>query len=94
MWKSHQEEAFNTIKDLVKKHSVLTYCDAQKDVTIQCDTNDCGLRASLMQEGQPVAYASRALSQTERNYARIEKESLTICFGCDKFDQYIWTKKG
>ena len=78
MWESQQEEAFNTIKDLVSKHPVLTYYDVQKDVTIQCDASDCGIGASLMQEGQHVAYASRALSQTERNYAQIEKESLAI----------------
>ena len=93
MWESQQEEAFNTIKDLVTKHSVLTYYGVQKDVTIQCDASDCGLGASLMQEGQPVAYASRALSQAERNYAQIENESLAICFGCDKFDQYIYGRR-
>ena len=93
MWESQQEEAFSTIKDLVIKHPVLTYHDVQKDVTIQCDASDCRLGASLMQEGQPVAYASRALSQTERNYAQIEKDSLAICFGCDKFYQYIYGRR-
>ena len=78
MWESQQEEAFNTIKDLVTNHPVLTYYDVQKNATIQCDASDCGLGASLMQEGQPVAYASRTLSQTERNYAQIENESLAI----------------
>ena len=93
MWESQQEEAFNMIKDLVTKHPVLTYYDVQKDVTIQCNASDCGLGASHMQEGQPAAYASRALSQTERNYAQIEKESLAICFGCDKVDQYIYGRR-
>ena len=94
MWESQQQEAFNTIKDLVTKHPVLTYYGVQKDVTIQCDASDGGLEASLMQEGQRVAYASRALTQTERNYAQIEKESLAICFvECDKFDQYIYGQR-
>ena len=33
--------------------------------------------------------ASRALIQTEHNYAQIEEESVAIYFGCDKFGQYI-----
>ena len=55
---SQQEEAFNTIKDLVTKHPVLTYYDVKEEVATQCDVSDFGFGASLMQEGRPVAYAS------------------------------------
>ena len=48
-----------------------------------------GLGAALKQNGQPVAFASRTLSRTERQYAQIEKECLAIVFACDKFSQYI-----
>jgi hypothetical protein len=53
---------------------------------LQCDASDTGLGATLMQNGQPVAYASRFLTKTERNYAQIEKELLAIVFGTEKFN--------
>ena len=37
-----------------------------------------------------MAYASRALTGTESNYAQIEKELLAIAFACEKFDAYIY----
>ena len=58
--------------------------------TIQVDASQHGLGACLMQKVRPVAYASRSLSQAERNYAQIEKELLTIVFACTKFHQYIY----
>ena len=43
-----------------------------------------------MQGGQPVAYASRALSSAETHYAQIKKELLAIVFGCDHFEAYMY----
>ena len=36
--------------------------------------------------------ASKALDNTQSNYAVIEKEMLAICFGCHKFHDYIFGK--
>ena len=45
-----------------------------------------------MQEGQPIAYASKALNETQQRYAIIEKELLAVLFACSKFDFYIYGK--
>ena len=46
-----------------------------------------------MQEGKPISYASRALSEAEKNYAQIEKELLAIVLATRKFQQYIYGKE-
>ena len=92
-WESQQEKAFQECKRLATIQPVLKYFDAKLPVTIQCDASDKGLGATLMQEGQPVCFAARALTETEQRYAVIEKECLAICFACDKFHQYIMCKE-
>ena len=55
---------------------------------MQADASQVGLGAVLLQDGQPIAYASQALTSTEQQYAQIEKELLASLFGLEKFDQY------
>ena len=46
----------------------------------------------MLQNDQPVAFASKALTETQMRYAQIEKEMLAIVFGCVKFHQNIFGK--
>ena len=54
------------------------------------NASQSGLCAALMQNGQPVAYASCALTPPETRYAQLEKELLAILFACDRFEAYIY----
>ena len=90
MWESSQQNAVNTLKKAVASTPVLRYYNLADEVTIQCDASQSGLGAALMQNGQPVAYASRALTPPETRYAQIEKELLAIVFACDRFEAYIY----
>ncbi len=45
-----------------------------------------------MQDGRPVAYASRTLTDTETRYAQIEKELLAVVFTCTNFRDYVYGK--
>ena len=44
----------------------------------------------LMQDGKPIAYASKSLTQPEVNYAQIHKELYAIIFECKRFRYYIY----
>ena len=45
---------------------LLKYYNPEEELTIQCDASEKGLRAALLQKGQPVAFASCALTDTEK----------------------------
>ena len=66
IWNTSYQEAFDRIKELVCKDMTLRYFDVQKPVTIQVDASGKGLGAALLQEGCPVAFASKALTPTEQ----------------------------
>ena len=48
-------------------------------VVIQTDASSGGLGSCLLQNGQPVAYALRALTNAEMRYAQIERV-FGVCF--------------
>ncbi len=89
-WMDQHDKAMQTIKELIAQHPVLRFFDNNDEVTVQCDASPTGLGAALLQQGQPVAYASRALTETETRYAQIEKELLAVVFGVEKFHQYTY----
>ena len=80
MWNPTYQEAFNQVKKLVCKDSTLQYFNVWKPVTVQVDASKKGLGAALLQEGCPVAFASKALTLTEQQYTNIEHEMLAYIF--------------
>ena len=90
VWNEPQQTAFEKLKEMVTCTPVLRYYNLKEEVTLQCDASQSGLGAALMQNGQPVAYASRALTPAETRYAQIEKELLAIVFACERFDAYVY----
>ena len=89
-WTEEQENAFREVKRLVTTATVLSYYDPKAELEIQCDASQTVLGAALLQRGRPIAYTSRALTETERRYAQIEKEMLAIVFSLEKFHQYTY----
>ncbi|CAJ1049307.1 uncharacterized protein K02A2.6-like [Xyrichtys novacula] len=92
-WEEPQKRSFETLKKLVTSAPTLKFYDVNKPVTLSVDASSEGIGAVLLQEGQPVAYGSRALSDCQRRYAQIEKELFAIVYGCEKFHQYVYGKE-
>ena len=72
---------------------VLAYFNPGKEVVLQVDSRKDGIGAVLLQDGRPVEYASRSLTVSERNWAQIEKEALSVLYGLERFDQYTYGLK-
>ena len=90
IWAAAQDQAFKKVQQLVTEAPVLAFYDPSKELLIQCDASQSGLGAVLLQNGKPLAYSSRALTPTEKNYAQIEKELLAIVFSVEKWHQYAF----
>ena len=72
---------------------ILTHYDPTAEVKVSADASSFGLGAVLLQKHynkwQPVAFASRIMTETESHYAQIEKEALAAVWVCDKFSDYL-----
>ncbi|XP_062407384.1 uncharacterized protein K02A2.6-like [Sardina pilchardus] len=89
-WNHEHTAALDKLKHALMQAPVLRFYDQTKPLTIQCDASKDGLGACLLQDGRPLSYASRALTESEKNYAQIEKELLAIAFATKRFHQYVY----
>ena len=46
-------------------------------------------RADDTQPWHPVQFASRMLNDSEKNYSNIEREAMSVIFGCDRFRKFL-----
>ena len=91
-WNSSLQKVFENIKASISKDIALTYFDVTKPATIQVDASKIGIGAALLQDGRPIAFASKSLTETEQRYANIECELLAVVFGCERFHTYTYGK--
>ena len=91
-WESEQQTAFEKIKTALTTLPIPVYFDKYKNHIIQTDASKTGLGAVLLQDDQPVVYASRTLTDTEHRYFNIESELLGIVFGLERLHHYTFGK--
>lgn len=89
-WLEPHTAAFTKLKEVIASPPVLKFFDVQQPVVLSADASQHGLGAVCLQNNRPVAFASRAHTETESHYAQIEKELLALVYACTKFHHYIY----
>ena len=95
-WGPEQEDAFKKLKDLVTSAPVLAFANFNKPFILHTDASAESLGACLYQQQddnteRPVAFASRGLSPSERNYPAYKLEFLSLKWAVtDKFHDYLY----
>ena len=51
------------------------------------------IEQEVEEELHPVAFLSRALITSKQNYVQIERETLSVVFGCEKFHEYVYGRE-
>ena len=92
-WGQVEDDAFTSLKTAISSAPVLKFFDPKEPVTLSVDASSKGVGAVLLQNDRPVAYASKALTPSQENYAQMEKEMLAIVFGCELFHDYLYGQR-
>ena len=73
-WNCTFNAAFQHVKEVVISNTILQYFNPSLPMTIQVNASQVGLGAALLQNGKPMAFASKAHTKTKYQYAKIERE--------------------
>ena len=92
-WTPSHDAVFEGTKALICRHVTLSYFRQEVDSVVQVDASSQGLGAVLLQNGKPIAFTSKTLSDCEQRYANIEREMLAVVFGCERFHTYLFGKR-
>ena len=92
-WSKECQRAYDDVKKAVTSDQVLVHFNPDLPMILTTDASNNavgGILSHELPEGlRPVAFVSRALSRSERNYSTLEKESLSIVFCVKKLKQYL-----
>ena len=94
-WGEPQRSAFRKIKDLVTSAPVLALPADDQPFRVEADSSDFATGAVLSQlssedgKWHPIAYYSKSLSETERNYEIHDKEMLAIIRALEEWRHFL-----
>ena len=95
-WMDECQVAFDKLKELCTSTPILAYANYKKPFQLQTDANDFGLGVVLYQRDdndhkRVTVFASRSLSNTEKNYPAHKLEFLALKRAItDRFHEYLY----
>ena len=97
-WETEQQNDFEMIKKMLTEEPALAHYAKDKDNIVSTDASKTGLGIKLWQkqadgELKPIAFDSRFLNDSEKNYSIGELELLAVVWGLENFRFYLYGKK-
>lgn len=98
-WSAAQDEAFERIKRaVVKDVETRGFFNEDHKTFLYSDASPVGLGAVLVQEDHDgvrhvIAYASKALTDTERKYPQTQREALALVWATERFQYFLLGRK-
>ncbi|CEP11527.1 hypothetical protein [Parasitella parasitica] len=89
-WTEEANNGFETLKKIIMPLPTLAYPDPSKPYNVHTDASMHGLDAVIVQDGRPVAFASRTLTPAEKIYSTTEQEALCVVYALKHFYPYLY----
>ncbi|KAJ0745438.1 putative nucleotidyltransferase, Ribonuclease H [Helianthus annuus] len=91
-WNDSTQQAFLILKQALSTPPVLKLPDFSKTFIVETDASAKGMGAVLMQEGHPLAFISKALSNKQQSLSVYEKELMAIIMAVKHWHHYLVAK--
>lgn len=88
-WSEASTSTFHEIKKALTKPSVLALPNFNHSFVVKCDASGFGVGAVLMQNGQPLAFMSQALTSSHLALSTYEKKLLALVMAVWKWRPYL-----
>jgi len=93
-WTQEEQQAFDHLKQRLMEVAILAYPDPAKEYVLDTDASDHSVGAVLSQVQSrsevAVAYYSKTLAATEKNYCTTRKELLAVVKAVKHFRPYLY----
>jgi hypothetical protein len=89
-WTLATDQSFHTLKEAMCTTLILELPDFTKTFVLECDASGKGIGAVLMQDGRPLAFTSKQLSERHLGQSIYEKEMLAILHVMDIWHLISW----
>ena len=92
IWEESHSACFKTLKAMITPEACLKYYDSTVPLTLEVDASQKGLGVALTQDGKPIAFGSKTLTECQSRYSNIEREMLAIVYGIQRYHTYLYGK--
>lgn len=97
-WTQEHTDAFVALKEILKSKTLLHTPDLSKKFYVATDASKYGVGAVLTQRDEHgrtlhIAFASKALSPSQREWGTTKRELYAVVFALQKFRELLWGNK-